>query len=75
MEKQPQIGFALMERFKKMAERITGKTFGIMLVDEYADYQGCRNCEHQPEPLRMCEWGEHRSIVEPICTRWEKKHV
>nr|MBQ4455301.1 hypothetical protein [Clostridia bacterium] len=62
-----------MERFKKMVERITGKTFGIMMVDEYADYQGCRNCEHQPEPLRMCEWGEYRSIVEPICTRWEKK--
>ena len=54
-----------------MAERITGKTFGIMLVDEYADYQGCRNCEYQPEPLRMCAWGERRDRVEPICTGWK----
>lgn len=43
----------------------------IMLVDEYADYQGCRNCEHQPEPLRMCAWGERRDTVEPICTGWK----
>ena len=41
------------------------------LVDEYADYQGCRNCEYQPEPLRMCAWGECRDKVEPICTGWK----
>ena len=41
--------------------------------DEYKDYQGCRNCKHQPEPLRMCEYGENREVVEPICTRWERR--
>lgn len=43
-------------------------------MDKYfSDYEGCRNCIHQPEPLRMCEWGERRDYVELICSRWEKK--
>lgn len=21
-------------------------------------YKGCKNCQHQIEPLRMCEWAE-----------------
>ena len=42
--------------------------------DEYKDYHGCRNCKHQPEPLRMCEWGEKRSgPIELVCSRWEKE--
>lgn len=37
------------------------------------DYKGCRNCKHQPEPLRMCEYGENRNFIEIICSKWEKK--
>ena len=36
------------------------------------NYRGCNNCRHQPEPLRMCKWGEKRTIIEPICSRWEE---
>lgn len=43
-------------------------------MDEYSsDYEGCSNCIHQPEPMRMCEWGENRNYIELICSRWEKK--
>ena len=41
--------------------------------DFYADYQGCRNCRFQPEPLRMCKWGERRKYVEIICSRWRRR--
>ena len=44
---------------------------GFYHPDEYKDYQGCKNCIHQPSPLEMCEWGKHRDRVEPICSRWE----
>ena len=43
--------------------------------DEYKEYAGCKNCEHQPEPLRMCEWGKRRNTVEPICSGWKLKGV
>ena len=38
-------------------------------------YKGCRNCEHQIEPLRMCEWAERGGdgIVHIICPMWEKR--
>lgn len=38
-------------------------------------YEGCRNCEHQIEPLRMCEWAEQDGdcIVHIICPMWEKR--
>ena len=43
-------------------------------MDKYfSDYEGCRNCKYQPEPLRMCKWGEKRPLVELICSGWEKK--
>lgn len=39
------------------------------------DYKGCRNCKHQIEPLRGCEWiekgGDGRLHL--ICPKWEKK--
>lgn len=38
-------------------------------------YQGCRNCEHQIEPLRGCEWlergGDGRLHI--ICPKWERR--
>jgi len=38
-------------------------------------YNGCRNCQHQIEPLRTCEWAERGGdgVVHLICPRWEKK--
>lgn len=38
------------------------------------DYKGCRNCKYQPEPLRMCEYGENRNFIEIVCSKWEKKY-
>lgn len=46
---------------------------GFYFTDEYKDYEGCGNCEHQPEPLRMCEYGKNREVVEPICRMWERR--
>ena len=43
------------------------------LRDYFKDYKGCANCKHQPEPLRMCNWGRKRDHIELICSRWEKK--
>lgn len=48
---------------------------GRYYPDEYEEYAGCRNCKHQPKPLRMCEWGKRRNTVEPICSGWELKGV
>lgn len=50
-----------------------------MTTEELAkeiDYKGCRNCEHQIEPLRMCEWAERGGdgIVHIICPMWEKRN-
>lgn len=38
-------------------------------------YSGCRNCEFQIEPLRMCEWAESGGDgkIHIICPHWEKK--
>lgn len=39
-------------------------------------YNGCRNCKHQIEPLRTCEWDEkHRehNVVHIFCPGWEIK--
>lgn len=37
------------------------------------EYDGCRNCRHQPGPMQMCEWGKKRQCAELICSGWEKK--
>lgn len=38
-------------------------------------YGGCRNCKHQIEPLRGCEWlekgGDGRLHI--ICPKWERR--
>ncbi len=39
------------------------------------DYNGCSNCKYQPEPLRMCEWGEKDTHIHLLCPRWEKRNV
>lgn len=38
-------------------------------------YNGCKNCKHQIEPLRGCEWLEHGGdgVVHLICPKWEKR--
>ena len=39
-------------------------------------YKGCRNCKHQIEPLRTCEWHEHGgmgAVLHLICPRWERR--
>lgn len=33
----------------------------------------CGNCTHQPEPLRMCEYGESQTNVFINCPYWEEK--
>lgn len=41
------------------------------------EYQGCRNCEFQIEPLRQCEWaesgGDNDGVLRFVCPRWEKR--
>lgn len=43
------------------------------LKEFFKDYNGCRNCKYQPEPLQMCEWGKRRTVVELICSGWERR--
>lgn len=37
-------------------------------------YKGCKNCIHQIEPLRTCEWMERGGdkAVHLVCPKWEK---
>lgn len=39
-------------------------------------YHGCRNCKHQIDVLRTCEWLESGGDgqLHIICPRWEKKN-
>ena len=43
------------------------------LKEYFKDYNGCRNCKFQPEPMQMCEWRKHRTVVELICSGWERR--
>lgn len=38
-------------------------------------YKGCKNCTHQIESLRTCEWMERGGdkTVHLVCPKWEKK--
>lgn len=38
-------------------------------------YKGCRNCKHQIDYLRSCEWLERGGDgrVHLICPKWEEK--
>lgn len=37
-------------------------------------YKGCKNCQHQIAPLRMCKWAEQGGDgrIHLICPRWDK---
>ena len=37
-------------------------------------YQGCKNCQHQIAPLRMCRWAEQGGDgqIRFICPMWDK---
>ena len=39
-------------------------------------YKGCKNCAHQIDVLRACEWLERGGDgkLHFICPRWEKKN-
>lgn len=38
-------------------------------------YNGCRNCKHQIDALRTCEWMEHGGdgVLHLICPKWKKR--
>lgn len=38
-------------------------------------YKGCRNCAHQIDVLRTCEWMEHGGdgSLHLLCPRWDKR--
>lgn len=38
------------------------------------EYKGCKNCQYQISPLRMCEWGEQGGDggLHLICPEWDK---
>jgi hypothetical protein len=38
------------------------------------EYEGCRNCKYQIEPLRMCQWAEQGGDghIHFICPKWDK---
>ena len=38
-------------------------------------YKGCKNCQHQIAPLRMCKWAEQGGDgrIHFICPRWDKR--
>jgi hypothetical protein len=38
-------------------------------------YKGCRNCTHQIDVLRTCQWMEQGGdgVVHLICPRWERR--
>ena len=40
-------------------------------------YNGCRNCKHQIDILRTCEWLESGGdgVLHLICPKWEKREV
>ena len=47
----------------------------VKRLEKELGYKGCRNCIHQIEPLRMCEWAEKSGDghLHLICPRWDKK--
>ena len=38
-------------------------------------YKGCKNCQRQIAPLRMCKWAEQGGDgrLHFICPKWDKK--
>lgn len=49
-----------------------------MTIEEMAKeagYNGCRNCKHQIEPMRMCKWAESGGDgkIHLVCPYWQLK--
>lgn len=44
-------------------------------LEKELGYKGCKNCQHQIEPLRMCEWAEQGGDgrIHLLCPRWDKR--
>ena len=44
-------------------------------LEKEMGYKGCKNCQHQIEPLRMCKWAEQGGDgrIHLICPKWDKK--
>ena len=47
---------AVTEKGEKMSDWITK-------FKKEKGYKGCRNCQHQISPMRMCEWAEQKTEV------------
>lgn len=47
----------------------------IKKVEKDLGYKGCKNCIHQIEPFRMCEWAEKGGDghIHLICPKWDRK--
>lgn len=47
----------------------------VQKLSKQLGYQGCKNCQHQIAPLRMCDWAEQGGDgrIHLICPRWDKK--
>lgn len=56
-----------------MSLHITDKELKRHIKD--IGYNGCKNCKHQIEPLRACEWSERGGDgrVHLVCPMWDKK--
>lgn len=56
-----------------MSLHLTGKD--LERIKKEKGYKGCKNCEHQIEPLRMCEWAEQGGdgALHLLCPKWEKR--
>ena len=44
-------------------------------LEKQLGYQGCKNCQNQIAPLRMCEWAESGGDghLHLICPKWIKR--
>ena len=60
--------FVITEKGEKMSDWITK-------VKKRKGYKGCRNCQHQISPMRMCKWAEQKTEValHIMCPKWERR--
>ena len=55
-----------------MSLYITDKEVHKMI--KQLEYKGCKNCQYQIAPLRMCKWAEQGGDgqIHFICQKWSK---
>lgn len=55
-----------------MASRFSDQ---IKKLEKDLGYKGCKNCQHQIAPLRMCVWAEQGGDghLHLICLKWVKR--